>query len=308
MNKKKVFVDCDPGLDDFLALLAALKLPQLEVVGVAATAGNLPLETTSRNVRKILELAGRADVPYAEGSVRPLLCPQITAEEYHGKSGIGTISLPEPSIRPVKAEGPDFIWQCAKENPGMTLITLGPLTDAARALLGHPDLAGLLGEIVMMGGAHAHGNATPKAEFNILADPHAAHIVFDSGVPVTMVGLDATMARGLAPEEYRSWDLNGPVGQYAAQALEDISDCARRHGAGELAYAHDLTAVLCAVYPEIFTLCKCRVDVELKGGLTMGQTVCDLNGVSGRTPNANVAMGLDEEKYLVLLRQTLESI
>ncbi len=306
--KKKVFIDCDPGLDDFLALLTALKLPQLEVVGVAATAGNLPLETTSRNVAKILELAGRTDVPYAEGSVHPLLRPQITAEEYHGKSGIGTIALPEPKVRPVAEEGPDFIWKCAKENPGLTLITLGPLTDAARALLGHPDLAQLLGEVVMMGGAHAHGNATQKAEFNILADPHAAHIVFDSGVPITMVGLDTTLARGLTPAEYQEWDLTSPVGRYAAQALENISDCACRNGAGETAYAHDLTAVLCMVHPEVFELCECRVDVELKGRLTLGQTVCDVTGVSGRTPNASVAMGLDEETYLTLLRQTLESL
>lgn len=306
--KKKVFIDCDPGLDDFLAVLCALNLPQLEVVGVAATAGNLPLETTSRNLRKILELTGRTDVPFAEGSPRPLLRHQITAEEYHGKSGIGSICLPEPVIQPVAEEGPDFIWSCARENPGMTLITLGPLTDAARALLGHPDLAERLGEIVIMGGAHAHGNATQKAEFNILADPHAAHIVFDSGVPITMVGLDATMARGLEPEEYRSWNLTGPVGQYAAQALENISDCVRRHGGAETAYAHDLTAVLCAVHPEAFELCRCRVDVELKGRLTLGQTVCDVTGVSGRAPNADVAMGLHEEAYLTLLRQVLEDL
>lgn len=306
--KKKVFVDCDPGLDDFLALLAALNLPELEVVGVAATAGNLPLETTSRNTAKILELTGRTDVPYAAGSEHPLLRPQITAEAYHGKSGIGSIELPEPALRPVEAEGPDFLWQCARENPGLTLITLGPLTDVARALLGHPELSKLLGEIIMMGGAHTQGNATPKAEFNILADPHAAHIVFESGVPITMVGLDATLARGLEPEEYRSWDLRSTVGRYAAQALESISDCARRNGAGETAYAHDLTAVLCAVHPELFELLECRVDVELKGSLTLGQTVCDVTGVSGKTPNAKVAMGLREKPYLELLRSTLEKL
>ena len=306
--KKKLLIDCDPGQDDFLALLSALALPEVEVVGLSSVAGNLPIETTSWNIGRILTLAGRKEIPYAKGSSHPLLRPQITAEQIHGKTGLGSLQLKDPEVEPVDLDGPDFLYHCAKAHPGLSLLAIGPLTNVARALLGHPELRELLGEIVFMGGGHAWGNTTPKAEFNILADPHAAHIVLGSGIPLTMVGLDATMQRGLSEEEVAALPLHGPCRKYVAQVLQDMIRCYARQGLGQRAYIHDLTALLCCLHPELFRLQPCHITVELHGGHTLGQTVCDLTGVGKKPANAWVALGLLEEPYLALLKETLSML
>lgn len=305
---ESIYLDCDPGLDDFLAVLAALTLEECQVVGLSSVAGNLPITRTTENLGKILDLKGRQDLPYVRGSEGPLLRDAVTAEEIHGETGLGSIVLPAPTTPPAQEDVTDFLLRCAQAHPGaLTVVAVGPLTNIARALLAHPQLKTLLKQIVFMGGAHAGGNVTPKAEFNAYADPHAAQIVLTSGIPVTMVGLDATMARGLSQEECRALKLHGPSAPYVLQALEDMISTYVRLGLGQMAYAHDLTALLCALHPEAFQLVDARIDVELQGPLTFGQTVCDFTGVSHRPKNAKVAMGVTAD-YLPLLTRTLEAL
>lgn len=306
---RKIFIDCDPGIDDFVAVLAALSMPELEVVGLASVAGNLPVGITTQNLGKILELAGKTSLPYAQGAEAPLARTPVTAEQVHGSSGLGSLTLPRPAIHPTAGNAAAFLYECAQKYKGeLTVVAIGPLTNLARAFMAYPGLAGLLPEIVIMGGGHAFGNSTPKAEFNIFADPHAAHIVFESGVPLTMVGLDATMALGLTPEECRSFCPPTTAGRQVAAAFDDILSYSRRYGLGEVAYPHDLTAVICAAHPEVFDLLECRVDIELKGRLTFGQTVCDVDGVSKKTKNVKVAMGVAAAAYRQAVKNALAAV
>lgn len=310
MNKQPIFIDCDPGLDDFIAILAALRAPHFDVVALAGVAGNLPVETTTSNIAKILELAGRGDIPFAAGAARPLVRQPVTAEAVHGESGLGGVMLPEPSLSPVSRDASAFLIEKAKEYPGgLTVLAIGPLTNLARAITACPALPGLLRGIVLMGGGHAHGNVTPKAEFNIFADPHAAHIVFTSGADLTMVGLDATMAVGFDAAQCEALCAEGGTGPAVRTALADIRRYSIGWGLGDIAHVHDLSAVLCAVWPELFTLTPCHVDIELKGQHTFGQTVCDLTGVGGKPHNARVAMGVpDEEAYRAAVCKLLTGV
>ncbi|NLB89698.1 MAG: nucleoside hydrolase [Clostridiales bacterium] len=305
----KIFIDCDPGIDDFIAILAALNLPQLDVVGLASVAGNLPIQITTANIAVALEVAERKEIPYAKGAGAPLWTKAVTAEQVHGKSGLGSLSPPPSSLQPVQMDGADFLYHCANAHPHeLVVVAIGPLTNLATALVRYPHLPALLKKIVLMGGAHAHGNVTPKAEFNIFADPHAAHIVFECGGDITMVGLDATMAVGLSSEECMSLSSGSVKGEMIATLLKDICQYNKAFGSGEVAYIHDLAAVMCVLWPEVFTLLPCHVAIELKGDLTFGQTVCDITAVNKKPPNAKVALGVHEQQFLSILTDLLKQL
>ena len=234
--RRRIIIDTDPGLDDAVAILLALAASEeLEVLGLVAVAGNLPLTQTERNARRVCELAGRLDVPVYAGSSRPILRPLATAERVHRETDRDRLLLPDPTIALQPQHGVDFLVErlSASEAKTITLCALGPLTNIALALAKAPEVAAKIRELVVMGGACFElGNATPAAEFNMHVDPHAAAIVFDSGIPITMIPLDVT--HRLATTEPRLASLralsNRCGAAVAAFCLDAIASAANDRG------------------------------------------------------------------------------
>src|SRR3977135_4319416 len=216
----RVIIDTDPGVDDALALLLAMRSPELKIDGITAVAGNVPLELTLPNAMRMVEIAGRTDIPVAAGARVPLVRRLVTATYAHGENGLGGAVFPETILSPITLPAAEFIRQTVRNHPGeVTLLTIGPLTNVATALNADPDLASLVQGLVMMGGSLSGGNITPAAEFNIYVDPEAARIVFQSGIPVTMIGLDVTRKTSLTDEHVRQLEAGqNPVSQAPAQS------------------------------------------------------------------------------------------
>jgi len=224
-----IVLDCDPGHDDAIALLLALASPEVALLGVTTVAGNQTLDKTTRNALRVLELAGRTEIPVAAGAERPLVRDNRVALEVHGESGLDGPDLPEPRTAPVEEPAVDFLARTLSEAPEpVTLVPVGPLTNIALLLEARPDVIGKIERIVLMGGAIAEGNATPAAEFNIWCDPEAAARAFGSGLEVTMVGLDVTHRALVLPEHAERLRASGRVGEVVAELLEFYGRLHRR--------------------------------------------------------------------------------
>lgn len=298
-----VILDCDPGHDDAVAILLACASPELEVRGITTVAGNVPLDKTSKNALKICELARLNHVKVYAGMSRPLVKDLLTAENVHGKSGLDGPNLPEPrrSVEPRHAV--DFIIdELLSAKDPITLIPTGPMSNIATALIKEPRIRSSLCEIVLMGGAIAEGNTTPAAEFNIYVDPHAADIVFRSGVPVTMIGLDVTHQALVLPDRLqRIRDLGSPTATVVAQLIEFFQEHHRVKYGMAGPPLHDPCAVAAVVDRSLFHFKKMHVGIELEGRLTQGRTVCDLWNVTGNRANAHVALSIDAPRFFDLL-------
>lgn len=305
-----VLLDGDPGLDDAVAWLLAFASPETQVLGVTAVHGNVPLQQGVRNTGVVLALAGEraAGVPYFAGADRPLLREGMTATQVHGATGLPAAHLPEPVRGPEAEHAVDFIIRTVRANPGqITLVASGPLTNVALAFRLAPDLPGLLREVVWMGGSTAQGNRTPAAEFNALADPHAAHIVLHSPVPVRMVGLNVTMQCIATPERLEQLRaLGNRAGAVSAEMLEFYAGVYRERYGLSGGALHDPLAVAAALSPELLTWQAMNVEVELSEGLNVGRTVCDLYGVTDREKNVQVAVGVDDAAFFKLLLERLD--
>ena len=276
----------------------------LTVDGIVAVAGNVPLAVTERNARAICELAGRRDVGVYAGCSVPMTRAPITAEHFHGEEGLGTLALPAPAMALRPQHGVDFtveLLRAAKER-SVTWCALGPLTNVAMALVKAPDIVSGVRELVLMGGAsRALGNVTPAAEFNIHADPHAAEIVFDSGMPVTMIPLDAThQVRSTKERVERIAAIGTPVAAAVAELL-------RPTGAKPDAL-HDPCVIAYLLAPGLFKGSRVNVAIECESPLTFGMTVVDWRGVSGRPANANVLHGADADGVYALLAARLRNL
>jgi purine nucleosidase len=277
----RVVIDTDPGVDDALALLLAMRSPQLKIEGITAVAGNVPLTLTLPNALRMVEIAGRDDIPVAAGASGPLLRRLVTATYAHGENGLGGAVFPEPKRKPVATPAPEFIRQIVRKYPGeITLLTIGPLTNIAAALNSDQDLARMVRALVMMGGSLSGGNITPAAEFNIYVDPEAARIVFQSGIPITMVGLDVTRKTSLTEEHVRVLEAaQNPVSQAAATIARNALNHNRERGFLVGPNMHDSLAVAGFIDPSILQFQDYYVDVETTGELTAGETL-------GYSPNA----------------------
>ncbi len=295
-----ILIDTDPGIDDAVAILLALASPELRVEGIVAVAGNLPLGVTEANARAICELAGRLDIAVHAGCSRPITRPPITAEHFHGSSGLGTLVLPPPTMALGREHGVDFTIDLLRRAPpkSIALCALGPLTNIAMALIKAPDIAERVGELVLMGGAsRALGNTTPAAEFNIHADPHAAQVVFDSGMLVTMIPLDVTHQVRSTPERVaRIAALGTPLAAAVAELL-------RPSGTGPSAL-HDPCVIAYLLAPDLFQGSRVNVAIECESALTLGMSVVDWRGVSGRPANANVLHTVDADGVYALLERS----
>jgi purine nucleosidase len=302
---RPIIIDTDPGTDDAVAIMLALAAPELEVLGLVAVAGNLPLDLTERNARAVLELAGRAEIPVYAGCPRPLDGNISGAEHVHGESGLGSLLLPPPSVLLQAQHGVDFLIDRLRAAPPktLTLCALGPLTDIALALVKAPDIAERVAELVIMGGAsRALGNITPAAEFNIHADPQAAAVVFANGLRVTMIPLDVTQQlRSEPPRIARLRALGNRCGAAAATMMQAPT--------GGLPLAlHDPCVIAWLLAPELFAGAAVNVAVETHSPLSRGMTVVDWRGISGRPPNARVLTTIDADGFFALLTERIAAL
>jgi len=293
----RVLIDTDPGVDDAFALLLAMRSPELKIEAITAVAGNVPLELTLPNALRMVEIAGRTDIPVAPGAKAPLLRRLVTAAYAHGENGLGGAVFPEPTIKPVAEPAAELIRSVIRRYPKeVTLITVGPLTNVAAALNGDPELASLIKGVVMMGGSLSGGNITPAAEFNIYVDPEAARIVFQSGIPLTMVGLDVTRRTSLTDEHVRLLEAaQNPVSQAAAKIARHAIDHNREQGFLVGPNMHDSLAVAAFLDPTILKWKEYYVDVETTGELTAGQTLgySPTSGDLRRRPDAEKQAALN---------------
>src|SRR5690242_5843420 len=293
----RVIIDTDPGVDDALALLLAMRSPELKIEGITPVAGNVPLELTLPNALRMVEIAGRTDIPVAAGAKQPLTRRLVTAAYAHGENGLGGAVFPEPKLKPVAEPAAQVIRQIVRKYPGeVTLLPIGPLTNIATALNIDPEIAGMIRGIVMMGGSLSGGNITPAAEFNVYVDPEAARIVFQSGIPITMVGLDVTRRTSLTDEHVRVLEAaQNPVSQAAAKIARHAIDHNREQGFLVGPNMHDSLAVAAFLDPTILKWKEYYVDVETTGELTAGQTLgySPTSGDLRRRPDAEKQAALN---------------
>ncbi|MER8547997.1 MULTISPECIES: nucleoside hydrolase [unclassified Mesorhizobium] len=308
-QSRRIIIDTDPGQDDAVAILLALGSAELEIVGITAVAGNVPLKLTEKNARKICELAGRPDVKVYAGAIRPLARELVTAEEVHGKTGLNGPQLPEPKMKLQDEYAVDFIVETLmnEESGTITLCALGPLTNVALALIREPKIAPRIKEIVLMGGGFFEGgNVTPTAEFNIYVDPHAADVVFKSGIPIVMMPLDVTHKALTTAKRTKAFrKLGTRVGTATADMLEFFERFDEEKYGTDGGPLHDPCVIAYLLKPKLFKGRNCNVSVETASELTMGMTVIDWWGVTKRPKNAMVMRDIDHDAFFALLLERL---
>ncbi len=275
MSKRKIILDCDPGQDDAIAILLALASPEIDLVAITAVAGNIGLAKTGWNARALVELAGAA-TPVHAGCPRPLVRDQVDAAHIHGDSGIDGATL-KPPTRPLAAgHAVDVIRDTVRAHGEgeITLVAIGPLTNLACVLVQAPDVAGRVREVVLMGGSIGLGNTTPAAEFNIYADPHAAHVVFNSGARIVMTPLELTHQVLATPERVQAIRA---LGSEPARQISGILDAYPKttHFGSTGGPLHDPCAVAYLLWPELMGGKDCRVDIEMSPGPSIGRTVIE---------------------------------
>ncbi|MDF2415291.1 pyrimidine-specific ribonucleoside hydrolase RihA [Aeromonas sp. 1HA1] len=305
-----VILDCDPGHDDAIALILALASPELNVLAVTTSAGNQTPDKTLNNALRILTLLGRDDIPVAAGAPKPLARALIIADNVHGESGLDGPTLPDPAFAPQAMTGLELMAKCLRKSPApVTLVPTGPLTNIALLLAAHPELKPNIARIVLMGGAAGAGNWTPAAEFNIYVDPQAADMVFKSGIPITMCGLDVTHEAQVMDEDIeRVRAISNPVAQCVAGLLDFFMIYHRDPKWGFTgAPLHDPCTIAWLLAPELFHGVECRVDIETCGTHTTGMTVVDRYGLTGKPANALVLQGLDRSGFIDLLVERLRA-
>ena len=308
-NPRKIIIDTDPGQDDAVALLVALASSELEVAGITAVAGNVPLELTSKNARIICELAGRTDVPVFAGCSQPSVRKLLTAEHVHGKTGLDGPDLPDPKMPLQDRHAVDFIVETLAEEPegAVTLCVLGPLTNIAAALKKEPGIASRIEEIVLMGGAYFEvGNITPTAEFNIYVDPEAAEAVFRAGIPITVFPLDVTHKALTTAARINAFRA---IGNRAGEAVAEMTGFAERFDRKKYGTdggpLHDPCVIAYLLKPELFSGRFVNVEVETQSELTLGMTVADWWGVTDREPNATFMGSVDDQGFFDLITERI---
>lgn len=305
---KPVILDCDPGHDDMVAIMLAAAHPEIELLAITTVAGNGTLERTTANARATCAMAGIRDVPIAAGAPGPLVGSLRVAADVHGESGMDGAELPsgdDVPLAPERAVGLMARLLREHEQP-VTLIPVGPLTNVALLLRLHPELAGRIEQIVLMGGTMGAGNATPVAEFNIVVDPEAADVVVRSGVPVTLCGLDVTHQAPATPEVLGR--LGTPLAATVVELLGFFRERYRDIWGLPSPPLHDPVAVARVIDPGIVDCDDAHVAIELAGTYTRGTTVCDRFGVLGHEPNARVATTLDVDAFWTLVVGAVERL
>lgn len=306
MSPRKTIIDTDPGQDDAVAILLALASPEeIEVLGIVAVAGNVPLDLTQKNARIVCELAEKPDVLVYAGCDKPLGRPLVTAEHVHGKTGLDGPVLPDPTMPLQDQHGVDFIIDTLRNEAArtVTLCVLGPLTNIATAFEKAPDIVDRVQQVILMGGAYFQvGNITPTAEFNIYVDPQAADIVFKSGVDIVVMPLDVThKALVTTPRNDAFRALGTPAGIAVAQMTDFFERFDKEKYGSTGAPLHDPCVTAYLIAPELFQGRHINVEIEVDSELTMGMTVADWWGVTDRPANATFIGDLDSDGFFSLL-------
>jgi len=302
-----IIIDTDPGQDDAIAILLALASPELDVLGITAVAGNVPLSLTHTNIRKVCELAGRPNIKVYTGSDRPMKRDLITAEYVHGETGLNGTQLPEPSMPLQEQHAVEFIIDTVLSRPkqSVTLCTLGPLTNVGKALEQAPEIAPRIKELVMMGGGlFEGGNVTPVAEFNIYVDPDAAKLVFEAGIPIIAMPLDVTHKALTTNERIDAFrSLGTKVGEVSAQWLEFFERFDEEKYGTDGGPLHDPNVIAYLLKPELYSGRLINVEIETQSALTMGMTVADYWCVTDRPKNAVWMTDVETDGFFALILQ-----
>jgi pyrimidine-specific ribonucleoside hydrolase len=321
---RRILLDTDPGVDDAMAIFLALRSPELKVEAITAVCGNVPLSLTLPNALRLVEIAERTDIPVAAGAASPLVRRLVNATYAHGNNGLGGVQFPEPKLKPVSESAVQLICRIAQANPGeITIVALGPLTNVATALMADPSLASNIRGIVVMGGSLSGGNITPAAEFNFYVDPEAARVVFDSGAPLTMVGLNVTNRVQIRDEQIRGLEAaQNPVSQAAGKIMRATLDRWTKERQLTGFAMHDPVTVAHLIDSSILTLKEYYVEIETSGEFTAGESVAYSRAPRGSPPrntglraaeppeaefkpNCNVAVEADADKFFRLLLSRL---
>jgi inosine-uridine nucleoside N-ribohydrolase len=305
----RVIVDCDPGHDDAIALLLALGSPEIDLLGVTTVAGNTTLENATANALKVLDHVAHAEVPVAAGASRPLVRERAAAVGDQVGTGLDGPTLPGPTRAPEPAHAIDWIARAVGDSDApVTLVAIGPLTNVALLLARYPEMESALERIVLMGGAIGEGNMTPAAEFNIWTDPEAAARVFESGIDLSMVGLDVTYQALMGPHHAERFAAAGRAGKLVADLYAFYSRFHPRRLVQNAAPVHDAVAMAHVIDPTLFDVRDCGVKIDTGGELSRGRTYVDLWGVAGWPANCHVAIGVDSERFFELLIEGIASV
>lgn len=310
-DKKRILIDTDPGIDDALAILLALAAPEVDLAGITVVHGNCPTDQGVINALSVLALARAVDVPVAGGFAMPLVKPPLFAEETHGPQGLGYAKLDPPTQKAASAHAVEFIIDQILSHPGqMTVVAVGPLTNLAVALRIEPQIIDAIQEVIIMGGAIRHqGNVTPLAEYNTYADPHAAHMVYHSGLPITLVPLDVTYQCILTQNHVeRLVERDSPIADFIEDATRYYMEYHDHYQALPGCAINDPLALALTFAPELCEVQNLYVDVDISGGVSMGNTFADFYRMKNQTPNMKVALEVQAEKFMDLFLNGIETL
>ena len=308
----KIIVDTDPGVDDALAFLLALASPEIKLEALTSVHGNIGIDNTTRNALAVLELAHASHIPVARGCELPLINRSYLSDKnVHGVKGVGNAQLPEPKSKVVNQHAIDFLIEKVNAEPNqISVFPIGPLTNIALAIRKEPAFAKNIKELVIMGGAIKQGgNATPLAEFNIFADPHAAHVVFHSGIPIKLIPLDVTyQCLFTSADVERINQINSPIARFIKDATEVYIDFYKNYDGIDGCALHDPLTLATIIAPELLTFEEYYVDVDISGGVSSGNTFADLLKVSKQPANMKVAMNVGARDFIELFIERMESL
>ena len=310
MSPKRIIIDSDPGIDDAFAFLLAFASPEIQLEALTTTQGNVTVEKATRNALSMLELGQMSHIPVASGSVVPLVQPLRASDVIHGSGGLGNAKLPEPKVKPLPQHAVDYLIERALAEPNeISIFPIGPLTNIAMAIRKEPRFAKCVKELVIMGGAILeHGNVTPQAEFNVHVDPHAAYIVFHSGIPITLIPLDVTHKCLFLQEDVdRLMQIPSPISRFIRDAMEVYLKVSLNWGYPGSAL-HDPLTLATMIAPELLTLKEYYVDVDIAGGVSMGKTFADILHITKKPANMQVAMNVRGKDFVELFVQRMESL
>lgn len=313
VNKRKVIMDCDPGIDDAFAIaFAAAHQEEIELIGITSVTGNLPIEVTTTNALNLSDYFGLKNVPVAMGANVPIVRQPLTASEIHGANGLGGVEIPKTDKKPVSVNAVVFMKQLIDELPAdekVTFVPTGPFTNVALLLRVFPEVKERIEQIVLMGGATFGGNITLSGEFNVYEDPEAAAIVFDSGLPVVMCGLDATMSVGLFREDNELLlQSESEVVRSLGKMLQFYFECDSNDGFSRV-HVHDAHTFMYILHPEIYRAVKMPVKVDCSEGLNRGATICDpRKWAYTEEPNTTVLMEADSDAFRKYLMEAILSL
>ena len=311
MNQKRILFDTDPGIDDALAILLAIASPELQVDGISVINGNCSVDNGVTNALAVLELAKANHIPVARGFELPLVQPSLLAPETHGNTGLGYAKLPAPKTKPVAQHSVDFLIEKILSAPGeITLVCIGPLTNVAVAIRKEPRIIQAVKDVIIMGGAIRHqGNTTPVAEFNVYVDPHASHMVYHSEMPTTLVPLDVTYQCILTPDDVRRLQkIKSPIPQFVADSTRFYMEFHDEFQKIEGCVINDPLALALTFVPELCDYEEHYVDVDISGGVSMGNTYADFYKMTNKPANMKVALGVRARDFVELFLERMEQL